>query len=164
MDRVIPDGPRALRRIHGPSGQHFRRDGPVRLTRFAPGGLIRTMAKGREATARLRILIGAAVALGPGKADLLDAVAETGSISAAARAMGMSYRRAWTLIEAINRDFRTPLIETSAGGAGGGGARVTDAGSEALRRYRAMEEKASAAVSDEIAAFSELLRKPSDID
>jgi molybdate transport system regulatory protein len=120
------------------------------------------MAKRREATPRLRILLGAAVALGPGKADLLQAVAEAGSISAAARAMGMSYRRAWTLIEAMNRDFKKPLVETSAGGAGGGGARVTEAGAEALGRYRAMEDKASAAVADEIAAFSELLNDPGE--
>jgi molybdate transport system regulatory protein len=117
------------------------------------------MAKEREATPRLRILVGAAVALGPGKADLLDAVADAGSISGAARAMGMSYRRAWTLVEAMNRDFREPLIETSAGGSGGGGARITDAGREALRRYRAMEHKASAAVADEISAFSDLLNE-----
>ena len=119
------------------------------------------MTKRREATARLRILMGAAVALGPGKADLLDAVADAGSISAAARAMGMSYRRAWTLVEAMNRDFKEPLIATSAGGSGGGGAHVTETGFEALRRYRAMEDKASAAVSDEIGAFSDLLNDPS---
>ncbi len=124
------------------------------------GRFDRAMAKDREATARLRILIGAAVALGPGKADLLEAVARTGSISAAARDMGMSYRRAWTLIEAMNRDFKKPLIETAAGGRGGGGAQVTDAGHEAIRRYRAMEDKASAAVSAEIAAFSALLNDP----
>ena len=63
-----------------------------------------TMEKERESTPRLRILMGAAVALGPGKADLLDAVEQAGSISAAARNMGMSYRRAWILIEALNRD------------------------------------------------------------
>ena len=100
------------------------------------------------------------MALGPGKADLLEAVAGTGSISAAARAMGMSYRRAWTLIEAMNRDFKKPLVETSAGGSGGGGAQVTAAGNEALRRYRAMEDKASAAVKKEISAFSALLNDP----
>lgn len=118
------------------------------------------MAKEREATPRLRILMGAAVALGPGKADLLDAVGDTGSISAAARAMGMSYRRAWTLVEAMNRDFREPLVETAAGGSGGGGARITPAGREALRRYRAMEDKATAAVADEISAFAGLLNEP----
>ena len=122
--------------------------------------MIARMARAREATPRLRILMGAAVALGPGKADLLDAVADAGSISGAARAMGMSYRRAWTLVEAMNRDFRNPLIETSAGGSGGGGAHITDAGREALRRYRAMEDKASAAVADEISAFSDLLNEP----
>jgi molybdate transport system regulatory protein len=115
------------------------------------------MEKERESTPRLRILMGAAVALGPGKADLLDAVDQAGSISAAARAMGMSYRRAWILIEAVNRDFKEPLVETSAGGSGGGGARVTAAGHEALRRYRAMEDKATKAVKKEISAFADLL-------
>ena len=117
------------------------------------------MEKERESTPRLRILMGAAVALGPGKADLLDAVEQTGSITAAARAMGMSYRRAWILIGAMNRDFREPLVETSAGGSGGGGARVTRAGHEALRRYRAMEDKATEAVKKEMAAFADLLNE-----
>jgi molybdate transport system regulatory protein len=119
------------------------------------------MAKRRESAPRLRILMGAAVALGPGKADLLDAVEQGGSISAAARAMGMSYRRAWILIEAMNRDFKEPLVETVAGGAGGGGARVTQAGHEALGRYRAMEEKATAAVKKEMSAFADLLNDSS---
>ncbi len=108
--------------------------------------------------------MGAAVALGPGKADLLDAVKREGSISAAARTMGMSYRRAWTLIGAMNRDFKEPLVQTSAGGSGGGGAQVTVAGREALRRYRAMEHKATAAVADEISDFSALLNDPPDDD
>ena len=120
-----------------------------------------TMEKERESTPRLRILMGAAVALGPGKADLLDAVEQAGSISAAARDMGMSYRRAWILIEALNRDFKEPLVETSAGGSGGGGARVTAAGQEALRRYRAMEYKASAAVKKEMSDFADLLNNSS---
>jgi molybdate transport system regulatory protein len=121
-----------------------------------------TMEKERESTPRLRILMGAAVALGPGKADLLDAVEQAGSISAAARNMGMSYRRAWILIEALNRDFKEPLVETSAGGSGGGGARVTAAGQEALRRYRAMEYKASAAVKKEMSDFADLLNNSSE--
>ena len=115
------------------------------------------MEKERESTPRLRILMGAAVALGPGKADLLDAVEQAGSISAAARTMGMSYRRAWILIEAMNRDFKQPLVKTSAGGSGGGGAQVTMAGQEALRRYRAMENKATAAVKKEMSDFAALL-------
>jgi molybdate transport system regulatory protein len=120
------------------------------------------MAKDRESVPRLRILLGAAVALGPGKAALLEAVDDAGSISGAARAMGMSYRRAWTLIEAMNGDFKKPLVETSAGGSGGGGAQVTATGHDALRRYRAMEDKASAAVSKEITAFADLLNDPPD--
>lgn len=130
------------------------------LTGGVAGGLIGGMTTDRESAPRLRILLGAAVALGPGKADLLEAVAEAGSITAAARAMGMSYRRAWILIEAMNRDFKAPLVKTSAGGSGGGGARVTDAGNEALRRYRAMEDKAAAAVKKEISAFADLLNQP----
>ncbi len=120
------------------------------------------MEKERQTTPRLRILMGAAVALGPGKADLLDAVEQAGSITAAARTMGMSYRRAWILIKAMNRDFKEPLVETSAGGSGGGGAQVTAAGNEALRRYRAIEDKATAAVADEMSEFSALLNDPPD--
>ena len=122
------------------------------------------MEKERESMPRLRILMGAAVALGPGKADLLDAVDQAGSISAAARAMGMSYRRAWILIEAMNRDFKKPLVATSAGGRGGGGAQVTAAGNEALKRYRAMEDKATAVVKKEMSAFAGLLNdSPDDV-
>src|SRR5258705_12049865 len=91
---------------------------------------------------KIRILIGAVVAIGPGKADLLAAIARTGSISAAAREMKMSYRRAWLLVEAINSAFRRPLIETLTGGRSGGGARITPLGREVLRRYPAMEPEA----------------------
>ena len=70
---------------------------------------------------RLRILVGQATALGPGKANLLEAINETGSISAAARQMGMSYRRAWNLVHSMNKDFVGTVIETNSGGKGGGG-------------------------------------------
>ena len=106
---------------------------------------------------RLRILFGADIALGPGKADLLDSVARTGSISAAAREMGMSYRRAWLLVDTMNRCFRAPLVEASKGGAGGGGARVSELGLEVLARYRAMELKAAASVAAEMREFTRLL-------
>lgn len=106
---------------------------------------------------RLRILLGKAIAIGPGKAELLHLIEETGSISAAAREMGMSYRRAWTLVETMNGAFREPLVEAATGGRGGGGAQVTDFGREALKRYRAMEEKALNSVTDEMAAFADLL-------
>jgi molybdate transport system regulatory protein len=76
--------------------------------------------------------------MGPGKADLLDAIAETGSISAAARAMRMSYRRAWILVDTMNSSFRKPLVDTSKGGVEGGGARLTPTGRTVLTRYRAL--------------------------
>src|SRR2546425_8256799 len=88
---------------------------------------------------KIRILIGAVVAIGPGKADLLAAIERTGSISAAARQMGMSYRRAWLLVEAMNSAFRQPLVETLTGGEGGGGGRGTELGEGGLRRSPAME-------------------------
>jgi molybdate transport system regulatory protein len=106
---------------------------------------------------KIRILIGAVVAIGPGKADLLTAIARTGSISAAAREMKMSYRRAWLLVEAINSAFRRPLIETLTGGRSGGGARVTRLGEEVLRRYRAMESKAASSVAPELKRLSRLI-------
>ena len=106
---------------------------------------------------RLRILLGREIAIGPGKAELLRLIEEMGSISAAAREMGMSYRRAWTLVETMNGAFREPVVAAAIGGRGGGGAQVTDFGREALNRYRAMEEKAVSSVTAEMDAFSELL-------
>ena len=106
---------------------------------------------------RLRILLGKSIAIGPGKAELLRLIEETGSISAAAREMGMSYRRAWTLVETMNGAFREPLVEAATGGRGDGGARVTYFGREALAKYQAMEEKALGSVTAEMDAFAELL-------
>jgi molybdate transport system regulatory protein len=108
---------------------------------------------------RLRILFGHAIALGPGKADLLEAIAETGSISAAARRMNMSYRRAWLLVDTMNQCFLTPLVGTATGGKGGGGAQITDFGREILQRYRDMERKALTACADDMAAIAAQLAK-----
>lgn len=115
---------------------------------------------------RLRILFGHAIALGPGKANLLEQIAETGSISAAARRMNMSYRRAWLLVDTMNQCFRKPLVGTATGGKGGGGAQITDLGMEVLRRYREMERKAAVAVSEDMAALSTLFaeKAPEDAD
>jgi molybdate transport system regulatory protein len=109
---------------------------------------------------RLRILLGADIAIGPGKADLLDAVARSGSISAAAREMGMSYRRAWLLVDTMNRCFRAPLVAAIKGGSGGGGAHITELGLIVLARYRAMELKAAASVAAEMREFTRLLAEP----
>jgi len=106
---------------------------------------------------QLRISFKKSIAMGPGKADLLDAIAETGSISAAARKMSMSYRRAWMLVETMNTCFREPLVETLTGGQHGGGARVTELGQEVVRRYRAMEAKAARSVDREMGEFAALL-------
>ena len=107
--------------------------------------------------AGVRVAFGSLYPLGPGKLALIEAIADTGSISAAARALGMSYRRAWLLVDAVNRSFRQPLVETSTGGRGGGGARVTEAGRQALEQYRRIEEIAVASVREEVEAFSALL-------
>lgn len=108
---------------------------------------------------RVRILLGEAIALGPGKARLLAEIAASGSISAAARAMGMSYRRAWLLVAEMNAAFRAPLVEAGSGGRRGGGARLTAQGQMVLARYRAMESKAHKTLARDIAGFSRLLKK-----
>ncbi|HEX2061776.1 MAG TPA: LysR family transcriptional regulator [Thermoanaerobaculia bacterium] len=86
------------------------------------------------------------IVLGPGKADLLDAIARTGSIRAAASELGMSYMRAWTLVRTMNDAFREPLVEKVRGGTEKGGAQLTAHGESVLRLYRRMEEKAARAV------------------
>jgi molybdate transport system regulatory protein len=98
--------------------------------------------------------------MGPGKARLVAAIDATGSISAAARAMGMSYRRAWQLVDALNESFSQPVVLTATGGRRGGGASVTPFGRQLIRRYRTMENKASAAIAADLAEFSTHLRKP----
>lgn len=86
------------------------------------------------------------IVLGPGKADLLEAIAKTGSIRAAAESLGMSYMRAWNLIRTMNAAFRSPLVEKERGGAEQGGARLTERGARILALYRRMEAKAAKAI------------------
>lgn len=88
---------------------------------------------------KLQLVCGDGYALGPGKADLLDAIAREGSISAAGRALGMSYRRAWLLVDEMNRCFTDRLVETLPGGARERGARLSAAGRTMLAAYRALE-------------------------
>ena len=97
--------------------------------------------------------------MGPGKAELIGRIAQTGSISAAARAMGMSYRRAWQLVEALNKDYREPVISTATGGTRGGGAKVTPFGRRLVAEFHAMEEKASSAIAPHLRQFEAYLRK-----
>ena len=111
-----------------------------------------------ESRFRLRIGSDRELALGPGKVALLEAIQETGSISAAGRKLGMSYRRAWLLVDAMNRAFRRPVITTATGGREGGGTELTGTGAEVVRRYRKIEALASAAAAKEINALGRLMR------
>ena len=103
---------------------------------------------------RLRIRRGDDIAVGPGKIDLLEAIDATGSITAAARSLGMSYRRAWLLIDTMNRCFRDPVVEAEAGGKRGGGARLTRLGAEVIRRYRRIERSAARIAAVDIRALT----------
>ena len=109
---------------------------------------------------RLRLLFGDDAMVGPGKVELLERIRDAGSISAAGRGMAMSYKRAWMLVEEMNAAFRTPLVDSTRGGPGGGGARITEAGAEVLRRYRAIERAASQSAAGDIAALEAMLRSP----
>jgi len=106
---------------------------------------------------RLRLVLEPDIAIGPGKADILDGIAETGSIAAAGRRMGMSYKRAWLLVETMNRCFKEPLVETSRGGRARGGAALTETGREVLDRYRRMESLTETVIAAELKAVRSLL-------
>ena len=108
----------------------------------------------------LRVMGRRSPAMGPGKAELVERIVQTGSISAAARAMGMSYRRAWQLVEALNSAFRETVVRTAIGGQRGGGARVTVSGRRLVAQFRAMEAKASRAIAGDLRRFAAELRKP----
>lgn len=105
------------------------------------------------ASIRIRLAVGENIAIGKGKADLLEAIGRLGSISAAARELDMSYRKAWLLVDEMNQCFRGPVVVSAKGGARGGGAEVTDLGREALARFREIQAKASAAIQADVRAF-----------
>lgn len=107
---------------------------------------------------RLRVVLGDNIAIGPGKVALLEAIGTTGSISGAAKSMGMSYRRAWLLVDTMNRCFETPVVSAEAGGASGGRTTLTPTGAEVVRRYRSLEGRAAGAGADDLAALMRLLR------
>jgi len=119
-------------------------------------------ATSRTIGTRLRIVLGPDVAIGPGKADLLEGIEATGSIAGAGRAMGMSYKRAWYLVETMNRCFKNPLVEATKGGRAGGGASLTGLGREVLARYRRMEALSADAIEAEMAALRRFVADRSD--
>lgn len=106
---------------------------------------------------RLRVVFPGRAMIGPGKAELLRRIRDTGSISAAGRQMAMSYKRAWSLVEEMNAAFRLPLVESARGGPGGGGARLTETGVAVLAHYTAIAVQAEAGGAPEIAALEALL-------
>lgn len=108
----------------------------------------------------LRIVLGDNYVLGPGKAELLSAIRDTGSIAAAGRRMGMSYKRAWSLAEDLNTIFEGPLVDAAKGGAGGGGASLTPLGERVLASYQRIEAAAARVAAAEMAALRAALRKP----
>lgn len=107
---------------------------------------------------RLRIKVGEEVAIGPGKVAILEAIGETGSISAAGRKLGMSYRRAWLLVDQMNRYFKDPVVQTTNGGAQGGGSALSTTGVEVIRLYRTIEQQAELQSASLLQALSKKIR------
>jgi molybdate transport system regulatory protein len=129
-------------------------DTPKSKPRAAPKS-----AKARpEVRFRMRIRSGDAVALGPGKVELLEAVREQGSISAAARSLGMSYRRAWLLIDELNRSLKAPATHSEQGGQSGGGCTLTEVGETIIRLYRNVELEAQRSCAKQLAELTRLIR------
>ena len=113
---------------------------------------------------RLRVLCGEEVALGPGKSELLDAIAETGSITRAAKVMGISYMHAWSLVRTMNACFRRPLVLAARGGQKGGGTGLTEDGKAVLEIYRAMAAAALQAAVPGRERLREYLKNPGESD
>ncbi len=109
----------------------------------------------------VRIDFGSDRALGPGKIRLLETIGKTGSISKAGRALDMSYRRAWLLVDDLNHCFREPVVTTQPGGAQGGGAALTPFGREVIAKYRSIESRAAKAADAQLRALESSLRNQS---
>lgn len=116
------------------------------------------MSESNHPRYRIRVVFGPDEMIGPGKAELLERIDRTGSISAAGREMGMSYKRAWLLVETMNSMFREPVVRSTRGGARGGGAVVTDAGRRVLSEYRGLEAEARRAGNEHLAKLQDMLR------
>ena len=125
------------------------------------------MVESRSLKIKIQLYCGDEIAMGPGKADLLEAIVREGSISAAGRALGMSYRRTWLLVDTMNRCWSKPVVETNPGNSRGGGARVTGIGQVSLTHYRALQDRtASAATCPDRQALAEAMLvspKPSQL-
>jgi molybdate transport system regulatory protein len=115
----------------------------------------KTAVAPRDHALSIRIDLAGGTRIGPGKIALLEAIAREGSISAAGRALRMSYRRAWELVEDLNRGLGSPVVATAAGGSGGGGASLTPVGAALVSHYRAIEAEAAAAAKRHVAAIGQ---------
>lgn len=107
---------------------------------------------------RLRIKYGEEIALGPGKIAILEAIADTGSISAAGRKLGMSYRRAWLLVDQMNQYFKAPVVRAATGGMQGGGTVLTPMGLEVISLYRTIEQQSQTHCASLLEALADKLR------
>jgi molybdate transport system regulatory protein len=126
---------------------------PKSSLKSKPPGKPRRKQATVRAIPRLRIAMGEGLTLGPGKVDLIETIARTGSISAAAREMGMSYRRAWLLVDALNHMLKEPVVVAAPGGSRGGGAVVTELGTKLAAAYRRIEARTRRAIDEELAPF-----------
>lgn len=106
---------------------------------------------------RPRLYIGDGIAIGPGKIDLLRAVGETRSIAAAARSLGVPYKRAWLLVDSLNEGFGCPIVDTATGGKGGGGASLTALGQQLVAAYDALEKRLNTEAAPELEALRKLV-------
>lgn len=104
---------------------------------------------------KLTLVLDSGARIGPGKAALLESIQDTGSISASARSMAMDYKRAWLLVDSLNKAFDTPIVERTTGGAGGGGARLTPFGQDLLSRYQRLQKAAVEFATDDLAAIEQ---------
>ncbi len=123
----------------------------------SPGGQ-RARAKRPTARFRMRVTSGEAIAVGPGKIALLEAIRETRSITAAAKSIHMSYRRAWMLVDELNGSLKKPAVSSANGGKDGGGSQLTDVGVALVDAYRRIEERAAKACADDIDSLLKLIR------
>ena len=114
---------------------------------------------GAQLKIQARLMLDEEIAFGPGKAELLKAIQTTGSISAAGKHLGMSYRRAWLLVDTMNRCFQHPLVETATGGSQGGGTRLTPLGLDVLQRYQQLQQDIFTLSEKHFSEMSSQLRK-----
>ena len=130
---------------------------PSAVTRAKRPPAVKPAAPKPRMRFRLRITAGDAIAIGPGKIALIEAIAKTGSITSAAKSLDMSYRRAWLLLDDLNRALKKPAVDSAKGGQNGGGSQVTDAGLQLITLYRGIEAKAAETCRAEVSRLLRML-------